>query len=139
MKIHPVGVELFHVDGHTENPDEANSRFSRLKKRRISSQFGEGKKQVNSEISGGNIYDRELLNIERWILDFASDVFFRSQSRLWPKVWAQNVTYEMLDPHVALPRIRGSLGSVLVVKSGNLEWTLSWIFIVHVENAVTVS
>jgi len=86
MKIHPVGVELFHVDGHTENPDEANSRFSRLKKRRISSQFGEGKKQVNSEISGGNIYDRELLNIERWILDFASDVFFRSQSRLWPKV-----------------------------------------------------
>jgi hypothetical protein len=58
MKIRPVGAELFHVDGRTERPDEANSRFSRLKTRRISNEFGEGKKQVNSEISGENIYDR---------------------------------------------------------------------------------
>ena len=86
MKIHPVGVELFHVDGHAERPDEANSRFSHLKTRRISSEFGEGKMQVNSEITGENIYDRELLNIKRWILDLASDVFFRSQSSLWSKV-----------------------------------------------------
>jgi len=31
MKIHPVGAELFHVDGETEEQkdrhDEANSRF----------------------------------------------------------------------------------------------------------------
>jgi hypothetical protein len=27
MKIPPVGAELFHVNGQTENPDEANSRF----------------------------------------------------------------------------------------------------------------
>jgi len=51
-----MGVELFHVDGYTERPNEANIRFSRLKTRRISSEFGEGRKQVNSEITGENFY-----------------------------------------------------------------------------------
>jgi len=34
MKIRPVGAELFHENGRTENqkdrPDEANSRFSQF-------------------------------------------------------------------------------------------------------------
>ena len=49
MKIRPVGPELFHVDGQTERPDETNSRFSRLNTRIVSNEFGERKKQVNSE------------------------------------------------------------------------------------------
>ena len=32
MKIRPVGVELFHVDGQTDRHDEANSRFSHFSK-----------------------------------------------------------------------------------------------------------
>jgi len=77
-----VGAELFHLDGQTKRPDKTNSRFSRLKTRRISNEFGEGKKQVNSEITGDNIYDRELLNIKGWKLDLGNYVFFRSRSRL---------------------------------------------------------
>jgi len=28
MKIHPVGAELLHMDGHTHGHDKANSHFS---------------------------------------------------------------------------------------------------------------
>jgi len=28
MKIHPMGVQLFHANGWTDRHDEANSRFS---------------------------------------------------------------------------------------------------------------
>jgi len=30
IKIHPVGAELFHVDGRMNGHDEPNSRFSRF-------------------------------------------------------------------------------------------------------------
>jgi hypothetical protein len=30
MNIHPVGAEVFHVDGQTDRHDEANSRFSQF-------------------------------------------------------------------------------------------------------------
>jgi hypothetical protein len=30
MKIHPVGAELLHADGHKDGHDEANSRFSQV-------------------------------------------------------------------------------------------------------------
>jgi len=30
MKIHPVGIELLHVDRRTDRHDEANSRFSQF-------------------------------------------------------------------------------------------------------------
>ena len=30
MRVRPVGAELFHLDGHTDRYDEANSRFSKF-------------------------------------------------------------------------------------------------------------
>ena len=30
VKIHPVGVELFHTDGQTDGQGEANNRFSQF-------------------------------------------------------------------------------------------------------------
>jgi len=30
MKICPMGAELFHTDGQTDEPDEANSRLSQF-------------------------------------------------------------------------------------------------------------
>jgi len=35
MKIRPVGAELFHEDGQTDRPEEANNRFSQFDIKRL--------------------------------------------------------------------------------------------------------
>ena len=35
MKIRPVGAEMFHGDGRTDGHDEANSRFSQFREKRL--------------------------------------------------------------------------------------------------------
>jgi hypothetical protein len=35
MKIHPMGAELFQVDGRTDRYDDANSRFSQFLRTRL--------------------------------------------------------------------------------------------------------
>ena len=60
MKIHPVGVELFHADGETNRYDEAFCNFAKTPK----------KDKLRKELITADIFGRRLLTVGYWALNF---------------------------------------------------------------------